>query len=203
MQIVTVRLMLLVVQDLFEHRDVTGMRERLRMTRAQYAALTEQGLFSPDERCELIDGEVVARAPIGDRHAVVVNRLLRVLIEGIPDTEGMVGCQSPVALSAWSMPEPDCWVSDEHLYRVGHPRRTTLVVEVADSSLRYDLTRKAQIYADAGVPDYWVVDLQHDLVVMHRQPADHGYAVVTEHRAGSIVPLRHPRVTVDVGLLLR
>lgn len=103
-----------------------------------------------------------------------------------------------------SEPEPDLYVtSPDAVARRGLPTAASLVVEVAGSSRTYDLGVKAGLYARVGVPDYWVVDLGNDCVVVHGQPSASGYRHVEPVAAGAVSALHHAGVQVDVAVLLR
>lgn len=171
--------------------------------RVEYDALVEQG-FLVDEPVELLEGRLLAPSPEGDRHATVIRRLTRLVFDAIPADEGDIGVGNPIALSDLSEPEPDIAVfPPAATYRVGHPSTATLVIEVSRSSLRRDRTLKRRIYAQAGVPEYWIVDLQHDLLIVHRDPADSSYRSIAHLQHGDVRPLHHPQLRVDVGELLR
>ncbi|MBW3603904.1 MAG: Uma2 family endonuclease [Actinobacteria bacterium] len=171
--------------------------------RVEYDALVEQG-FLVDEPVELLEGRLLAASPEGDRHATVIRRLTRLLVEAIPADEGDIGVGNPIALSDLSEPEPDLAVFPPASgYRAGHPSTATLLIEVSRSSLRRDRTLKRRIYAQAGVPDYWIVDLQNDVLSVHRDPADVDFRSVTHLQRGDVRPLHHPRLRIAVGELLR
>ncbi|MGH3442363.1 MAG: Uma2 family endonuclease [Nitriliruptorales bacterium] len=171
--------------------------------RREYEALGRQGYFE-DEKVELLDGRIVYAAEEGPDHAAVYRRLTRVLIEAIPAEEGEVGVGNPLAISDLSEPEPDLMVvAPLPTYRAAHPETATLVIEVAYSSRRNDLGLKAVLYAAAGIPDYWVVDLVHNEIAVHRDPAGTTYESITHHSEGTVRALHHPAVVVDVLDLLR
>lgn len=118
------------------------------------------GLFA-NERVELLDGTIVTMAPQSPPHAGTVVRLHRALMRAIGKAAD-VRMQPPVVIDDWSEPEPDVIVCepDPYDYTREHPRpdQIVLVAEVAVSSLAYDRGRKAQAYARAGIPEYWIVD---------------------------------------------
>lgn len=176
--------------------------ERRPLYRTEYEALGRQGAFE-DEKVELLDGQIVYAAEEGPPHAEVCSRLTRILVEGIPAEEGTVRVGNPFALSDLSEPEPDLLVAPpSRTYRAGHPTTATLVIEVARTSRDRDLGLKVGLYAAGGVPDYWVVDLVGGEVVVHRDPAGTTYRSVTRHRGGSVRPLEHRQLAVDVAELL-
>jgi Uma2 family endonuclease len=184
-------------------QDTTHSPSIRPLYRREYEALAQQGFFA-DEDVELLDGRIVVVAGEGSDHAAVTRRLTRILIEAIPADQGEVGVGNPLGLSDLSEPQPDFMVIEPRSgYRAAHPTTATLVIEVAHASRRTDLGLKAVLYAAAGIPDYWVVDLTRDEIVVHGQPAGTSFASVTRHRDGVVRPLHHPGVAVDVRDLLR
>lgn len=173
------------------------------MHRHEYEALGALGFFD-DERVELLDGQVVLAAEEGPSHGGVYRRLNRILIEAIPAEEGEVGVGNPLSLSDLSSPQPDFMVvPPSDAYRAAHPTTASLVIEVANASRRLDLGFKAVLYAAAGIPEYWVVDLVREEIVVHRDSAVKTWESITRHRRGLVRALRHPAVAVDVKVLLR
>jgi Uma2 family endonuclease len=132
-----------------------------RFTRDEYYRMAEAGLFT-DERVELLDGEIITMSPQLSPHAFTVNQLLYLLITTLGATVIVRG-QTPIVLDDWSEPEPDIAVCqpDPDRYKNAHPRpdQVLLVIEVAESSLTYDRTRKAPAYAASAIPEYWIVNL--------------------------------------------
>ncbi|HUG83812.1 MAG TPA: Uma2 family endonuclease [Euzebya sp.] len=171
--------------------------------RDEYELLGANGAFE-DEDVELLDGRIVYAAEEGPAHAAVCARLNRLLVEAIPGPVGEVRVGNPYALSDLSMPEPDFLVTEpRYSTRTAHPSTASLVIEVARSSRATDLGLKAALYAAAGVPDYWVVDLVRDLVVVHRDPDAMTFRTITSHDRQVPAPLHHPGVAVDLLDLLR
>jgi Uma2 family endonuclease len=163
-----------------------------RWTRAEYDRLIELGAFQPGERLELIDGFLVVREPQGARHSTGIRRALAALRRALgPDWQ--IDSQLPLALDAASEPEPDVSVvaGDANSYRDAHPSRPLLVVEVADTSYRIDHDFKTSLYARAGVPECWIVDVARSVVEVHRHPEPFDAARYGWHYA-SMDPLRHP-----------
>jgi Uma2 family endonuclease len=183
-----------------------------RWKRLEYEQLIEQGLFAPDERLELIGGLLLVREPQGGRHAFAVELAADALRSAAGDT-ARVRVQLPLALGDDSQPEPDVSVVAGTLRDATGALPTTalLVVEVSESSLALDRTEKASLYARAGIPDYWIVNLIDRLVEVHRDPvpapaAPFGwrYRSVRGLAAGAVVaPLIAPRARIPVDQLLR
>ena len=144
-----------------------------RWTRREYDRLIDLGVFQSDERLELLDGWLVVREPQGTRHSTAIRRVLAVLRRTLGEA-WQIDSQLPIALDDLSEPEPDVSVvpgsPDSYLH--AHPSSPLLVVEVAESSYRIDHEYKASLYARAAVPEYWIVDLVHETVEVHREPAE-------------------------------
>jgi Uma2 family endonuclease len=170
-----------------------------RLTVHDYYRMGEVGLLSPDDRTELIEGEIIDKPPIGDRHAAVVRALNTRLVRAVADA-AEVSTQLPVRLSLRSEPQPDFAVVKAKLggYRKHPlPSDVLLLVEVSDSTLRYDLGKRARLYAAHGIPEYWVFDLSHDRVWRHRSPIESGYTQVDEITSGAL-PL--PALDAEISL---
>src|SRR5262245_59515823 len=142
-----------------------------RWTRVEYERLIDLGVFRPGERLELIDGLLVVREPQGTRHAAAIRRVLDALRQALGDA-WQIDSQLPVALDDDSEPEPDISVAprDPDAYRDGHPSLPLLIIEVAESSYHIYREYKSSLYARAGVPEYWVVDLRRDQIEVYRSP---------------------------------
>lgn len=155
-----------------------SMLPRHRFTTDEYEQMVQSGILTPDDRVELLQGEVLPMTPIGSRHAACVRRLTRFLIERLGD-DAIVSVQSPVRLDDFSMPEPDVAVlrPEPGSYASAHPRPPDilLVIEVADTSLEKDRTVKMPLYAQAGIQEAWLVHLGEGIVEIHRHPAPDGY----------------------------
>jgi Uma2 family endonuclease len=153
-----------------------------RLTSARYFALVADGTLGPDDRVELLEGVVVTMAPENARHASATRRVARALARAVGDG-ACVSEQHPLVLAGDSAPQPDVAVLPGRLedYDTVHPRSALLVVEVADSSLAQDRLTKTGLYAAAGVPEYWIVNLRDEQVEVHRAP-DAGTARYAEQR---------------------
>ncbi|MFN8557250.1 MAG: Uma2 family endonuclease [Dehalococcoidia bacterium] len=145
---------------------------------AEYYRMAAAGILRPDERVELIEGEIVVMAPISSRHAAAVRWLAR-WAEREAGDRAVVSVQSPVRLSARSEPEPDIalLLPRADLYANAHPgaAEILLIIEVAHTSLAYDRRRKIPMYAQAGVPETWLLDLERRVIIIFRHPAGRRY----------------------------
>ncbi len=173
--------------------------------------MAEASIFAPDERVELIEGEVIAVAPQGPAHAVVGDHITG-LIAAAFGPGFYVRSQRPLSLRQDSDPEPDVAVvrGSREEYVHAHPTSALLVVEVAKSSLAFDRGPKLEMYAAAGIPEYWIVNLEQDLVEIYRDPAPDPIArlgasystAVRRGRGASISPLAAPQSSLLVDDLL-
>ncbi len=144
------------------------------LRRVEYDVLIEQGVFTSDERIQLLEGELVEVSPQGVPHATVIEALNERLMPALAGRH-RVRVQLPMAAGELSEPEPDLAVVSMDSPRDRHPGTALLVIEVADTTLRLDLGRKARVYAGAGVPVYWVIDVAGARVHVHEDPAGGAY----------------------------
>lgn len=177
-----------------------------RWTRERYEKAVDAGVLTTDDRVELLDGLILNQMSQNEAHAVVTSVVAAVLRSGAgPETH--VREEKPIALSGSSEPEPDVAVVRggvrEFLRQHPEPSALILLVEVAETSLARDRTVKAALYAEAGVPEYWIVNLVDRTVEAHRDPAAGVYRTKTTHGAdGSIAPLHAPEASIPVADLL-
>ena len=179
---------------------------RYRFTIKQYHEIIDRGIFVEDEPLELIRGEIVRKMPIGNPHAATVKRLNRLFSN--PLSAGtLVSIQDPIS-TADSEPEPDVAILNfrDDLYASRRPvaQDVLLLIEVADSSLAYDREVKGPIYAEAGVREYWIVNLMNSTVEVYRDPQSDGrFATVTTAVSGEILtPLLLSGLSVPVDEIL-
>lgn len=158
-----------------------------------FLAMAKAGVLKPDDRVELIAGDIVDMAPIGHEHGSGVAWFNRALVRACGDA-ALVWTQSTLGLNEIYMPQPDFVILKPRadFYRTGGgptPADAFLVIEIADSSLRYDRTFKATLYARNWIPEYWVLDVTARRLIVHRQPSYSGYTAVTEHLPGETLTL--------------
>ena len=141
--------------------------------REQYHRMGEVGILKRDDHVELIRGEIVEMSPMGPRHYAFVNNLNRLLVVRLTD-RAIVAVQGPIALAEDSEPEPDIAIirhrTVPYKEREAFREDALLLIEVAESSLAYDRSTKLRLYAEAGIPEYWVVDCLAESVEIHRGP---------------------------------
>jgi len=177
---------------------VAALPENYRpLRRAEYDQLVLLGAFG-DERIELLDGVLVPMSPIGPRHSSAIDMLNLILVRALGD-RARIRVQNPFAASDISEPEPDLLVAPLADYVEDHPTEAYLVIEVAESSLAHDRGRKLRIYAERGVPEYWIVDVVARRIEVYREPAEGNFRSTRVFERGEAIDLlRFPDVTVRV-----
>lgn len=175
---------------------------RWKISRDAYHRMAEAGVFAEGERVELLDGELFTMSPQSGVHAFVVRVLTRVFVRALAGRADVTP-QLPFALSDLSEPEPDiALVTEELIPQRDHPSSAFLIIEVAYSSLDFDLGRKRRLYALAGVPEYWVIDVDARRVHVHRDPVGSSYqTVAVVEDGGSVAPVAFPDVVVPLSAL--
>ena len=166
-----------------------------------YHRMAETGVLRPDARVELLDGQVVPMSPIGSPHAGCVNRLTQMLARALAG-RATLGIQNPVVLDDFSEPQPDVAVlkyrSDGYAARHPSPADVLVLIEVMVTSAYIDRDVKLPLYARAGIPEVWLVDLGADVIEILREPGPDGYASVrTATRDDALVPLHLATVTLS------
>lgn len=165
-------------------REVVSRR---RFTVHEYHRMAEAGILHEDDRVELIDGEVVEMSPIGGRHAKCVTELTRLLAPLISD-QVLLSVQNPIRIGEYYEPQPDVTVlRPSERYRAGElpePQDVLVLIEVSDTSLPHDRTVKLPLYARAGIPEVFIVDLVSDTIERHTEPTGNGYRLTARARRG-------------------
>jgi Uma2 family endonuclease len=155
---------------------MSGTLTRHRFSVGQYEEMVESGILTEDDHVELLRGEVVDKMPIGPAHSACVKRLNRLFQQRI-GTAAIIAVQDPIRTSD-SEPEPDLALLKprDDFYSEATPgsEDVLLVVEVSDSTLENDRTLKLEIYAEAGIPEYWIVNLVDNCLEVHRHPSPSG-----------------------------
>jgi len=142
----------------------------------QYHRMIDAGILTEDDKVELLEGRLVAVSPEGPPHHAVINRLIRYFAQGLDWGRYDLGVGNSMTFAPRSQPEPDFSVTERGAATFDHhPSWALLLVEVSYSSLRKDRITKAPIYAKAGVPEYWIVDLKRWCVEVHTEPKDGAY----------------------------
>lgn len=168
--------------------------------------MAEVGILPPDERTELINGEILVVPPPGPRHGYAVDGLTRAFV-GLIQDKAVVRVQGGVVLHKFAAPLPDIVLlrprGKVYLERNPDASDILLLIEIADSSLEQDTTVKLQLYAITGVPEYWVADLKNNRLLVYSDPHGDSYRSVQElHCGDTLAPSLLPDCRVPVDLLL-
>ncbi len=179
---------------------------RHRVSVDDYYKMATAGIFGANDRVELINGEIVDMAPAGSRHASLVTRLNQLFSRSL-ESEVIVKVQDPLHLDAESEPEPDLMLlkARQDLYSNAHPEAqdVLLLVEVGDSTARFDREIKLPLYARHRIAEVWLIDVEACRVEVCRAPLADGsdYAERTIVSSGMIAPRAFPVASVEVGPL--
>ena len=166
----------------------------------------EAGVFAEGDRVELIEGELIQMSPIGSAHSGAINGTTRALVRAVGDA-AIVSVQNPVRLGDHSEPEPDFLLlrprPDDYRIRTPLAEDVLLLIEVADSSLRYDRAVKLPLYARHGIPEVWIVDLVANTVETFARPEADAYALTGQGSRGeTLSPMLLPDVPIPVTAIL-
>ena len=186
--------------------ETTQTRLRRRFTVAEYYAMAEAGILTEKDRVELLDGEIIVMAPIGNRHQSSVDghgEMFTLRLQG----RANVRIQGPVRLDDDNEPEPDVMLlrRRDDYYSTGHPGPddVLLLIEVADSTLDFDREVKLHLYARAGIPEVWIANLRNRRVESYIDPTEDGYATVRYFEVGnSVAPLHFPDIALEVERII-
>lgn len=184
------------------------MSTLLRFSVSEYDRMIESGVFTDrnNRRLELVHGEIREMTPPNPPHEDTVDLLMYWSVDAVPRDQVRVRVQNSVGLPELdSVPEPDVAWLLARSYRRKRPQKedVLLLIEVADSSLTYDRTEKANLYASAGIEDYWIVNLVQLRMEIHRQPSDGKYTSIQVYEIDeSVSPLKFPDVRLRVGDVL-
>jgi Uma2 family endonuclease len=171
-----------------------------------YARMRESGILTEDDRVELIDGEIRNMSPIGPHHAAIVTKIMTFLMRQVQD-EAIISPQNPVQLTDYTEPQPDIAVlryRDDY-YAQALPRADDilLLIEVADTTLTYDREEKMPRYAQAGVPEAWIVNLTELLIEQYTLPVKGQYTRLQKVLLGDTVTSpTFPRIALNTSLIL-
>ena len=178
-----------------------------RFSREAFHRMIDAGVIDAESHVELIDGEIFMMLPMGPPQGSYTSKLAELFARSLPES---FHCrvQMPIVAGDHSEPEPDIAIvrRREDYYEHAHPTTgdVALIIEVAQSSLKFDLGRKLHLYASSSIPEYWVVDIEHKSIHVHRSPSGNEYTDVATLQAGDgVAPLAAPACQVTVDWLFR
>jgi len=172
----------------------------------EYHRMVDAGILRGSDRVELIRGEVITMSPIGPPHNAAILRAIQSLVRIVGD-RALVGAQGSIRLDEYDEPQPDLYLlrpkDDFYASRHAGPGDIFLIIEVADSSLEYDQDVKMHLYADIGVPEYWIANLRDDLLITYSDIEGDTYRTVRQFRRGeTLAPRLLPECRIPVDVLL-
>ncbi|QYX29811.1 Uma2 family endonuclease [Sphaerospermopsis torques-reginae] len=176
---------------------------RHQFTVKQFHKMAESGILSENDRVELIRGEMIDMSPIGTRHSgcvLFLTNLLALLLGG----RALINVQNPVELDEISEPQPDIALLKPRpdFYRNSHPQPEDifLIIEVADTTVKYDRQVKIPLYAEANIPEVWLIDVNQEIIEVYRHPHQGIYQYIqTLEKNQSLSILAFPGVSINVS----
>ncbi len=173
----------------------------------EFDRMVDAGVFAADRRLELIDGEIVDMSPIGSPHEACVDRLTALFAPLVVSGRAILRVRGSFRANDISRPQPDValLLPRDDFYASAHPSPSDLllVVEVADTSLRFDRWTKLPAYGKAGVPETWIVDLNGGVIDVATEPSEQGYGRLVQAGQGdTLAPTAFPDIAVSVTQLV-
>lgn len=169
----------------------------------QYQQMGKAGIFHPESRVELIEGEIIVMTPIGLKHSVTINRTASFLYSKV-QLSGVISIQNSIRLPDYSEPQPDIVIlnprDDFYAEKFPQAEDVLLLIEVADSSVRYDQTAKLSLYAKYGILEYWIANLERNVLEIYREPQNLNYfkQTVVDTNLISFSPIAFPEMTMTL-----
>jgi Uma2 family endonuclease len=161
-----------------------------KFTVEEYEKMSAQGIIKPDEKVELIRGEIIKMSPMETRHAACIDRLIPLLYQKL-GKRIILRVQNPIRLNDNSQPEPDLSLliprSDFYVSAHPQPEDIYLIIEVSDSTLDYDRNTKIPLYAEANIKEVWLVNLQEECLEVYRYPVNGIYQSIQKYERGEII----------------
>ncbi|MEM8777305.1 MAG: Uma2 family endonuclease [Cyanobacteria bacterium P01_G01_bin.49] len=166
----------------------------------EYYKMAEIGILTPEDRVELIRGEIIAMSPIGTKHAACVNRLAN-LFPRLLGNKGIVSVQNSIRLDNYSEPQPDIvllkYRSDFYENKIPQPTDIDLLIEVSDSTIKYDQEIKLPLYAESQISEVWIVNVNNKTLEVYCQPKAQTY-LDQNKSVQSISPLAYAEITLTI-----
>ena len=163
---------------------------RLRFTVDEYYKMIELGMLRDYEKAEIIEGELIQKMPIGKRHSAVVEKLNEILRDELGKSVSLRN-QQPVRFGEYNEPEPDLAVlqrrEDFYSDNKPAPKDVLLLIEVSDATLKYDRDTKLALYAEAEIPEVWIINLPNDIIEIHTKPSNSIYQLTKIFKCGEII----------------
>jgi Uma2 family endonuclease len=175
------------------------------LTVSEYHKMAEVGILDEDDRVELINGEIIEMSPIGKLHVNRVNRITSIF-KKLPDEKAILSIQNPISIAPYSEPEPDIslleFKADFYEEELPKAENVLLVIEVADTSLGYDREIKKPLFANAGIPELWIVNIEDEQVEVYKNPLNGDYVSRQIFKRGQTIHLDNLNFSVEVERIL-
>ena len=174
---------------------------KYRLTVEQYYKMAEVGILGIEQRTELIEGEIIEMSPIGAKHAGTINRLSRVLSPSI-FAQSIISIQNSIRLNDKSEPQPDLAIlhlrDDCYTESIPTPDDVFLLIEVSDSTLKYDRDIKIPLYAKAGIPEVWIANIEEQVFEVYKSPNQNSYEQIKIYSKGEVILIESLGVAITV-----
>lgn len=162
----------------------------LRFKVDDYYKLIELGMLEDYERAEIIEGELIRKMAIVEKHSAIVEKLVEILRDKLGKSVSLRN-QQPVKFGDYNEPQPDLAVlqrrEDFYFYEKPVPKDILLLIEVSDATLKYDRDTKLPLYSEAEIPEVWIVNLQHNIIEVHQKPSNGIYQLAKIFKRGETV----------------
>lgn len=181
------------------------MSEKRLYSVEDYYKMAEFGIIKPNEKLELIHGEIIIKPKQTPKHASYKTRINRILVS--LDIHAIVRCSNPLRFDKWNEPEPDLAVLKfrDDFYTENHPteKDTFFVIEIADVTLGFDQIIKTKLYAAANISEYWIFNLIDNQLEIYENPIDGKYTTKTILKRGDKVVIPHFNIEIDVSEIIK
>jgi Uma2 family endonuclease len=172
----------------------------------EFHKMLSVGIFSEDDRLELIEGEIIEMTPISSRHAYYVDKITRIFFQKLSDKVG-IRIQNPIKLGKYSEPQPDIALVklplEKYQFQHPEPEDIYLVIEVSDTSYDYDKNIKIPLYGKYGIKESWLIDINKNRIEVFRNPFKEGYKSCNIFCAKEeLSPLHFPEIKIFVNEIL-
>ncbi|HXG85252.1 MAG TPA: Uma2 family endonuclease [Pyrinomonadaceae bacterium] len=186
--------------------EKTSVVKPKRFSVEEFYKMTEAGILPEESGWEVIDGYLLDKMTIGSKHASIVKRLNRILTNLVAN-QAVISIQDPVHIDEYNEPEPDIALLEprEDFYAAGHPSPpdVLLLIEVSDSTVEYDREIKKTLYAEAGIPEFWLVNLKNETIEVYTQPKNGSYYSARILEAGETIDSKSiENLTLSVAEIL-
>lgn len=180
--------------------------QRLRFSVDEYYQMIELGLLKDYEKAEIIEGELISKMPIGEKHSAIVERLSEILHDELGKSVSLRN-QQPIKFSDYNEPQPDLAIlqrrDDFYFYEKPVPKDVLILIEVSDSTLKYDRDTKLALYAEAEIPEVWIINLPNNIIEVHQKPSIGIYQLAQIYKSGEVVKSAIlPNLEIEVDKIL-